>query len=85
MSKFSQVGPALRQATGTELTVAHSSLPIGSKIRITNQDTGQEVIATVNSRIRPSHERIIETSAALAQALGIGRTPVVVKLETIDK
>jgi rare lipoprotein A (peptidoglycan hydrolase) len=77
-----QEGNAMRLDEGSMLTVGHSSLPEGSRIRITNVDNGQQATATVMYRIMASRSRIVEISDALGQRLGIntfGR----VKIESI--
>jgi rare lipoprotein A (peptidoglycan hydrolase) len=66
-----QEGIAMRIDEGTQLTAGHSSLPAGSRIRITNLANGREAVATVTERIRASRTRIVEISDALGQRLGI--------------
>lgn len=53
-----------------ELTGAHSSLPIGSLVRVTVLDTGRTVVVRINDRIG-THHRVIDLSRAAAHALGI--------------
>jgi rare lipoprotein A (peptidoglycan hydrolase) len=65
-----QEGAAMRVA-GARVGVGHSSLPEGSRIRITNLANGREVIATVMYRIQASRSRIVEVSDTLGQRLGI--------------
>ena len=47
-------------------TAAHPYLPMGSKIRITNQDNGKQVIVRVNDRGPNSHADIDLSYAAFA-------------------
>ncbi len=53
----------------TKLTCAHASLPLGTKLLVTADDTGDSVVVTVNDR-QPDHgERIIDLSVAAARRL----------------
>ncbi len=59
-----------------EMTAAHPSLPLGSRIRVTMQDTGASVIVTVTDR-QPSHGyRIIDLSQGAARRIGLDRQGV---------
>ncbi len=52
------------------LTAAHRSLPLGCKIKVTNQDNGKSVILKVNDR-GPFHgNRILDVSQGAAKQLG---------------
>lgn len=44
------------------ISVAHRSLPFGTKLRITDQDTGKSVVARVNDRGPFVHSRIVDLS-----------------------
>ncbi|MBS1102169.1 septal ring lytic transglycosylase RlpA family protein [Gluconobacter sp. Dm-62] len=64
-----------RTASGTvfntnDLTAAHPSLPIGTKLLVTSQDTGRSVVVTVNDR-GPFNSRIIDLSHAAAAKIGM--------------
>jgi rare lipoprotein A (peptidoglycan hydrolase) len=83
MGVFKQSGNATALAAGNELTASHTSLPIGTKLKVTNSSNSRNVVITVTNRIRASTERIIEVSRAAAQALGI-RTAGPVQIETVD-
>ncbi|MEJ5156246.1 septal ring lytic transglycosylase RlpA family protein [Gluconobacter wancherniae] len=52
------------------MTAAHPSLPIGTKLLVTSQDTGQSVVVTVNDR-GPFNNRIIDLSHAAAAKIGM--------------
>ncbi|WP_264802207.1 septal ring lytic transglycosylase RlpA family protein [Ameyamaea chiangmaiensis] len=56
--------------TGTEMTAAHPTLPFGTKVRVTSEDTGRSVVVTVNDR-GPFNSRIIDLSRAAAAKLGM--------------
>lgn len=53
------------------LTAAHSTLPLGTKIRVTMQETGQSVVVTVNDRLPWKRVRIIDLSRGAARQLGM--------------
>lgn len=65
-----------RTSSGTifnpaEMTAAHSSLPLGSRIRVTMRDTGDSVVVTVTDR-QPDHgHRIIDLSHGAAERIGL--------------
>lgn len=55
------------------LTAAHRTLPFGSKVRVTNEATGDSVIVTINDR-GPFHgNRVIDLSRAAADEIGLTR------------
>ncbi|WP_246103555.1 septal ring lytic transglycosylase RlpA family protein [Swaminathania salitolerans] len=68
---------------GKKLTAAHPSLPLGSKVLVQNEDTGQSVIVTINDR-GPFNSRIIDLSHAAAAEIGmLGSGTAHVKLAPI--
>jgi rare lipoprotein A (peptidoglycan hydrolase) len=81
--KFSQVGLAMGQRDGNDMTAAHPSLSVGTRIRVTNTRTQQSVVATVTARIRASQARILELSRAAARSIGITRSTEV-RIESVD-
>jgi len=66
------------------LTAAHKTLPFGSHVRVTNQTNGCSVVVMITDRGPYVRGRVIDVSAAGAQALGFsGLTRVSVeKVET---
>jgi len=53
------------------LTAAHAYLPLGSRIRVTMEDTGASVVVTINDR-QPDHGyRIIDLSRGAAARIGL--------------
>jgi rare lipoprotein A len=54
-----------------KMTAAHPSLPLGSYVRVTLQETGQSIIVRVNDREPPHGVRCIDLSRAAAARLGI--------------
>ena len=53
------------------LTAAHPSLPLGSRVRVTLQDTGESVVVRITDR-QPYHgRRIIDLSRGAASQIGL--------------
>lgn len=69
-----------------DLTAAHRTLPLGSRVRVTNTRTGDSVIVRINDR-GPFHgSRLIDLSEAAAREIGIraagsGRVEIAVAAE----
>lgn len=64
-----------------ELTAAHKTLPFGSRVRVRNVITGQDVVVRINDRGPFTQGRVIDLSRAAAQQIGLiryGVAPVVV-------
>lgn len=56
------------------LTAAHRTLPLGSRVRVTNPASGNSVIVRINDR-GPFHgNRVIDLSLAAARAIGLIRS-----------
>jgi rare lipoprotein A len=67
------------------LTAAHRSLPLGTKVRVTNVTNGKSVEVKVNDRGPYADGRIIDLSRAAARALGMIEDGLAeVRLETIS-
>jgi rare lipoprotein A (peptidoglycan hydrolase) len=82
---FRQSGRAMVLSLGSEFTAGHPSLSMGRQVRIVNRANNLGVVATVKNRVRASHERIIEISMAVAQALGVAQgTYIDVSVESVD-
>ncbi len=54
-----------------ELTAAHPTLPLGTRVRVTNLDTGRSVEVLVNDRGPFAKGRVIDLSYAAARAVGM--------------
>jgi len=66
------------------LTAAHRSLPLGSKVRVTNEANGKSVIVRINDRGPFVKSRLIDVSYAAAQQISMIRSGHArVKLELI--
>jgi rare lipoprotein A len=57
-------------ARASGLTAAHRTLPFGTKVRVTNHQTGRSVVVRINDRGPFVRGRIIDLTPAGAQALG---------------
>lgn len=58
----------------SRLTAAHPTLPMGSYVRVTMEQTGQSIVVRVNDREPPHGVRCIDLSRAAAARLGfLGR------------
>jgi rare lipoprotein A len=71
-----------------DLTAAHRSLPLGSRVRVTNVDSGRAVVVRINDRgpYGPDRRRIIDVSEAAARRLGFARRGSArVKLEVLER
>ena len=68
-----------------ELTAAHPTLPFGTKLRVTNTQTGRSVTVRVNDRGPYVPGRVVDVSYAAADALGmVGRGVAPVKLDVVQ-
>ena len=63
------------------LTAAHKTLPLGSKVRVTNLRTGRWVIVIINDRGPRSRKRIIDLSERAAKHLGMTNGKGIVKVQ----
>ena len=65
-------------------TAASRSIPLGSRVRVTSQDTGQSVVVTVNDRMG-GHASVIDLSKGAAREIGLlgrGRGTVSIAAES---
>ena len=94
---YTQVGVAswygsenTRSSTGKPLTrhlpaVAHKTLPIGTKVRITSHRTKKSVVAFVEDRGPYTRGRIVDLNLIAARTLGITQSGITkVTLEKIN-
>jgi rare lipoprotein A (peptidoglycan hydrolase) len=61
----------------TQLTAAHATLPIGSRVRVTLAGSNRSIIVTINDR-PGTHRRIIDLSRGAAAELGMIHSGVAV-------
>ena len=68
-----------------DLTAAHQTLPLGSRVLVTNLQNGNTVVVTVNDRGPFAKGRIVDLSYAAGRALGmIAPGTIPVRLEVIE-
>ncbi|MGH7773863.1 MAG: septal ring lytic transglycosylase RlpA family protein [Candidatus Binatia bacterium] len=68
-----------------ELTAAHQTLPLGTRVMVTNLNNGRSSEVTINDRGPFAKGRIIDLSYAAAQILGmIGPGTIPVRVEVVD-
>lgn len=66
------------------LVAAHRSLPFGTRVRVTNEQNGKQVVVRINDRGPFRRGRIIDVSRAAAAQLDMLRSGVVrVRIETL--
>ena len=66
-----------------EMTAAHKTLPMGTRVRVTNMDNGRSVILRINDRGPYIKRRIIDVTKGAAKKLGFlkkGVVPVMVEV-----
>jgi rare lipoprotein A (peptidoglycan hydrolase) len=67
-----------------KLTAAHRSLPLGTKVRVTNLHNGESVLVTINDRGPYVRGRQIDLSMGAARAIGmVGRGVANVVMEVL--
>ncbi len=68
-----------------ELTAAHQTLPLGTRVMVTNLSNGRSTEVSINDRGPFAKGRIIDLSYAAARTLGmIGPGTIPVRIEVID-
>ena len=68
-----------------KLTGAHRTLPLGSRVRVTNLQNGRSVLVTINDRGPYAGRRAIDLSYGAARALGmIQRGVTRVRIEVVE-
>lgn len=68
-----------------ELTAAHQTLPLGTRVMVTNLDNGRSTEVAINDRGPFAKGRILDLSYAAAKTLGmIGPGTIPVRIEVID-
>jgi rare lipoprotein A len=68
-----------------ELTAAHPTLPFGTRVRVTNVNTGRSVTVRINDRGPFVRGRVIDVSHSAAESLGmVGQGVAKVKLDVVE-
>jgi rare lipoprotein A len=66
-------------------TCAHPSAPFGTRLRVTDLETGRAVVVTVNDRGPFAPGRVVDLSLAAARKLGMVKRGLVrVRVERVD-
>jgi rare lipoprotein A len=66
------------------LTAAHRTLPLGSRVRVTNLKNNKSVIVRINDRGPHTAGRILDLSRSAAERLGVRTGVVRVRVEVIS-
>lgn len=67
-------------------TAAHKSLPMGTKVRVTNLSNGKSEVVRINDRGPYIHGRIIDVTEGVAQRLDFYKNGIVkVRVEVLEK
>jgi rare lipoprotein A len=56
------------------MTAAHRSLPLGTRLRVTNKSNGESVVVRINDRGPFAKSRLIDLSLGAAREIGMLRT-----------
>jgi rare lipoprotein A len=68
-----------------KLTGAHRTLPLGTRVRVTNLTNGRSVLVTINDRGPYTARREIDLSYGAARALGMLRAGIArVRIEPVE-
>ena len=68
------------------LTMAHKTLPFGTRVKVTNLDNDRSVVVRVNDRGPTQPDRVGDVSRAAANRLGMLRAGVVdARLEVVGR
>ena len=68
-----------------DLTAAHPTLPFGTRVRVTNVNTGRSVTVRINDRGPFVRGRVIDVSHSAAESLGmVGQGVAKVKLDVVE-
>jgi len=78
-SYYAQRFEGRRTASGAifrqdSLTAAHKSLPLGTRVKVTNRENDRSIEVTINDRMAKRSPHIIDLSKKGARELGILRT-----------
>lgn len=69
----------------SKMTCAHPSLPFGTRLRVTNIETGKSVIVKVNDRFPGQKGRVVDLSkSAFEQLAPLARGVIDVEIEAVE-
>jgi rare lipoprotein A len=70
----------------SKLTAAHKTLPFGTRLRVTNLNSGRSVVVRINDRGPFVHGRVVDVSYSAAQQIGIVNSGTAkVKIEKLSE
>jgi rare lipoprotein A len=68
-----------------KMTMAHKTLPFGTKVKVTNPANGESVVLRVNDRGPAQADRVGDVSEAAARTLGMRKSGVIdAQLEVVE-
>ena len=70
-ASLTQKGKAAQTLQNDGLSIGHPSLPINSKVMVTNTVTGKKIEVTVTNRVTASRARIADLSGRAWRELGL--------------
>ncbi|OXT02900.1 hypothetical protein B7H23_03205 [Notoacmeibacter marinus] len=56
------------------MTAAHKTLPLGTKVKVTNKRNGRSIVVRINDRGPYAHGRVLDLSKGAASKLGFIRS-----------
>ena len=69
-----------------DITAAHKTLPMGTKVRVINESNGKSEVVTINDRGPYTKGRIIDVTIGAAERLGfVKRGIALVRVEVLGK
>ena len=68
-----------RQSAKEEMTAAHCTLPLGTRVEVTNVVSGRTVVVTITDRGPFVRGRVLDLSPAAARAIGLTKGVVRIK------
>ncbi|MEN9949621.1 MAG: hypothetical protein RLY85_373 [Bacteroidota bacterium] len=60
-----------------KMTCAHNTLPIGTRVRVTELKSGKSVVVRVNDRLHRNNPRLVDLSKAAASQLGFRKKGII--------
>jgi rare lipoprotein A len=75
-----------QRLSDTAATAAHKTLPLGTKVRVTNQANGKSEVVTITDRGPYKRGRVIDVTIGVAERIGFAKRGIVpVKVEVLSK
>jgi len=75
-----------QRLSDTAATAAHKTLPLGTKVRVTNQANGKSEVVTITDRGPYKKGRVIDVTIGVAERIGFAKRGIVpVKVEVLSK